>query len=78
MTTNSLPTTSLSSSDTLHATVIRAGRTLVSVPISGMSTMADVLRFIASLLHDLSGMVTLRLRNVSQGWTQQRAIMIAA
>lgn len=62
--------------DVVFATIIQRGRTLYSARISGMSSVAEVMKYLHSAVGKVAGMVTLNLRNSSQGWSTQTYLRI--
>lgn len=65
-------------SDAICARVICRGSNVISLNLSGMSSMADLYRAVADATRELKGMVTLSLRNLSQGWNISRPLMLSA
>lgn len=55
--------------DILFAVVRRMGRTVYNSRLTGYESMADVLRDVHDALSGIGGIVTLQLRNGSQGWS---------
>lgn len=53
----------------MFATILQHGRTLYTARICGMTSMADIVRYISNNFGSILGMFTLNLRNGSQGWT---------
>lgn len=66
----------LTANDKIFATVSYAGRTLLNTSFTGVSSMTEVLNLIRKALDGFIGYVNLRLRNGSQGWSQQRGLRI--
>lgn len=67
----------INSTDLLYATVSGAGVATISSQLMGMTSIADVFKSIRSLASGISGLVTLKLRNRSQGWQQQFSLMLS-
>ena len=65
-------------SDAICAKVIYRGSSIISLNLSGMTSMPELYRAVASATRNLRGMVTLSLRNLSQGWNISRPLMISA
>lgn len=61
--------------DILFATLTRRGRVLASLTISGVTSIADVIRRLRRMVDAGSGLVTFCLRNMTQGWSQQSSFM---
>lgn len=70
--------TAIHPTDVMQVTVLlAAGQT--SVTLSGLSSMADLIREVRTSLPDTSsGLLTLRIRNRTQGWIQQHTIRLAS
>ncbi|MCC8176719.1 MAG: hypothetical protein LIO91_09885 [Bacteroidales bacterium] len=67
----------ISSSDLLFATVTCGGNTLFCGRLSGLASMGEVIRFLRRSLGDAMGLMTLTLRNSSQGWTTRSVLQMA-
>lgn len=67
----------INASDIIFATVTQCGKTIASVRLSGMNTFNDIVKYLSTLLKNTAGLLTLSLRNGTQGWQQQRSIMFA-
>ncbi len=65
----------ISSSDTLFASVTLRGREIFNKCLSGVSAVSEV---ISDLRSDptVAGLVTLRLRNSTQGWTRTQILYL--
>ncbi len=67
----------INSSDVIFATVTQRGATLYNARLSGLSSMADVMRFLHKALAGAVGMLTLTLRNGTQGWSRRTSFKLA-
>ncbi|MDE5744488.1 MAG: hypothetical protein K2H84_02350 [Paramuribaculum sp.] len=63
-------------SDILYATISQRGTTIASITLSGVSSIAEIINRIKAVLKDTIGILTINLRNGSQGWRQQRNIIL--
>jgi hypothetical protein len=63
------------SSDEIFATVSQRGRVMSSLRLSGITSLADILRAIGN---EIRGLATIELRNSTQGWQRRHTIMFAA
>lgn len=70
--------TRISSTDIICATASIAGRQLVSLRFSGVSSMTDLIDCIIGTLRDCMGMVTLHIRNLTEGWSARHSVRINA
>lgn len=61
--------------DTIFATVKRAGVTMARHTFSGCNSIGDVISRLCLLLQG-EGLVTLELRNVTLGWSQSRTFCL--
>lgn len=69
---------SINTSDILFATLTNKGSKLLSLRISGISSYSELIKTIRSMTpaHAL-GLITLQLRNHSQGWSSTRPLLMA-
>lgn len=63
-------------SDILYATISQRGTTIASLTLSGVSSIAEIINRIKSVVKNTIGMLTINLRNGTQGWRQQRNIIL--
>ena len=68
----------LLASDTVYAKIIYRGKNILSPNLSGITTMHELYSTVASATKQLHGMVTLSLRNLTQGWNISRSLIISA
>lgn len=68
----------INSSDILFASIVRQGSTLLSLRLSGITSLAQLLSQIRRHLTDTAGLVTLKVRNGSQGWTHRQPLILAS
>lgn len=69
----------ISFSDTIFATVNICGRVIYNSSIEGMNSIEEIIRYISNSVRGIArGMVTVLLRNGSQGWTMRRNIRLNA
>lgn len=66
---------SIHCTDLLQVTAQSYGNVLLSLTMSGVTTLGDVFRQVRSSAPDDVGIVTVRLRNRTQGWTQQHNLV---
>ena len=67
----------ISISDIIYATVVRRGTTLITVKLSGIASLHDLLaRLRREISRDTTGLVTLILRNGSQGWSRSHRLLL--
>lgn len=67
----------INSSDVIFATVTQRGATLYDARLSGLSSMAEVMKFLHKVLAGAVGMLTLTLRNGTQGWSRRTSFKLA-
>ena len=65
----------INSSDILFATLIQRGRTIASVRLSGMTTINEIIKYLGRMINGTFGMMTVSLRNGTQGWHEERNLM---
>lgn len=63
--------------DIIFATATIQGRITANIKLSGLSSLADIISAIKRELGSFSGLLTITLRNISQGWTRQRSLYVA-
>ena len=63
-------------SDVIYATIMQRGCVVASVKLSGMTSFAAVLKSLKGAVKGSLGMVTLNLRNSSQGWSSRQALLM--
>lgn len=66
----------ISIDDVIFATVIRNGMKIASMTLSGMGSIVDLLAAVSSRVGIVTGLVTLKLRNYTQGWADTRSMML--
>lgn len=66
----------ISSTDTIFATVKQRGSMIANLRLSGVESMAHVMREVRSHLGTVSGLLTIDLRNQSQGWMSRQSVML--
>lgn len=67
----------INSTDTIFATVIRNGITLLSTRLIGMNSIAEVIARLRSMLGAAAGLLRLRLRNATCGWSSDQSIILS-
>lgn len=67
---------SINSTDRLYLTVMTGRKTLASLSISGVNSMNEIFRYVLDNARGQKGIVTLYLRNGTQGWVQQHTMVI--
>ena len=65
----------ISCTDIIYATVRRGGMTIASLCLSGINSLQELLSRVRTALGCSGGLVTLLLRNGSQGWTDRRSLV---
>ncbi len=67
---------SISSTDIIQASATFEGRTVASIVSSGFASVNEVLLAVRHAAGDITGLLSLSLRNASQGWREQRSLFI--
>lgn len=65
-------------SDTLFASATIMGRQVFNFAGSGIESLSDLINKVRSAPGMITGLVTLIVRNSSQGWSQSRDFYLAA
>lgn len=69
----------ISKTDRLFLTVMFNGRSLLNVSVSGFTSMKEIIKYLHQTLSDYAGkLLTLQLRNSTQGWNRTDAMLLAA
>lgn len=69
-------TNPINSTDRLYLTVMIGRRTLATLSVSGVSSLTEVYRHVLNTAQGHKGVMTLYLRNSTQGWVQQHTMVI--
>lgn len=64
----------IKSSDRIFATIVQRGHVILNLNISGITSITDI---ITTLSGQLKGLVTINLRNYTQGWQSNHCVMLA-
>lgn len=67
----------INTSDIIYATITQRGRQIGSFRLSGLESFSEIVRAVRRLSSGVIGLVTVTLRNGTQGWRHTRSIMIA-
>lgn len=67
----------INSSDIIYATLSQHGRQFATFRFSGLTSFAEIVRSVRRAVTSRRGMVTLNLRNSSQGWSHNRALILS-
>lgn len=69
----------ISYSDRLFISVICNGSTLLNVCLSGINSSKELMQHLHSVLHQYAGrLLTLQVRNSTQGWSRTDSMLLAA
>lgn len=63
-------------SDVIYVTLMQRGNVLASVKLSGVTSATAVLKALLNVVSKGMGMVTLTVRNSTQGWTHRQALLL--
>lgn len=66
----------IDSNDIIFATVTQRGKDVVSLRMSGMTSFSEIVRRMQTAVTSPLGLVTLRLRNYTQGWSLHHALVL--
>lgn len=64
--------------DEVFATLIQRGTIIASTRLIGVNSMTTILQQLMQLASKCVGLVTLKVRNRTQGWLQSRQIMLTS
>ena len=68
----------ISINDIIFPTAKIQGRVTASLRLSGIMSMADIIREIKKEIGSASGLLTISLRNMTQGWSRQKSVYLSA
>ena len=63
--------------DLLSCHILSAGRTLCNFRLTGAKSLKDIYMRVIQEANGQRGMVTMKLRNRTQGWVQSKSLMLA-
>lgn len=63
-------------SDKLFVSVVQYGRTVLDLVLAGIGSMAELMRVVKCSLGPECGLVTVNVRNGSQGWSLKRCVRL--
>lgn len=66
----------ISCTDIIFARVSQCGRMVASLCLSGITSIQELYQRISERLGGHVGLITVQLRNGSQGWTDRRHVLI--
>ena len=64
--------------DILYLTVTSGRRILASINLCGVRCLNEIYRYVSETLQGQKGVMTLYLRNSTQGWTQQHRMVLSS
>ena len=65
--------TTFLASDKIFATISQRGRIISNINLSGVTSIRDI---ISKFLDQVTGLVTIKLRNYTQGWQRNHIVML--
>ena len=68
----------ISINDIIFATAKIQGRVTASLRLSGIMSMADIIIQIKKAIGSASGLLTISLRHMTQGWSRQKSVYLSA
>lgn len=69
----------ISITDKLFVTVLDRGNRLLQLSISGITSVKELMQQLHEMLHQYDGkLLTLQLRNSTQGWSRENQMLFAA
>lgn len=66
----------ITQTDTIFITIQQLGRTLENIRLSGFVSVAHLKSKLAEIVSKFNGMVSVLLRNGSQGWSYRYNLMV--
>lgn len=69
----------ISTTDRIFVNVLCNGASLINVSLCGISSMKELMQHLHKALHQYCGrMLTLEVRNSTQGWNSVNSLLLAA
>lgn len=68
---------SINRTDRLYITATSGGATIMSSCVSGMASIGEVYKLVKTSAAKAKGVITLCLRNSTQGWSQQHTLVLS-
>lgn len=68
----------ISINDTLFLTLISRGVTVFNRQVRGIASHADLHKLVRQIMAGTRGMVSVTLRNSTQGWSHSSALLLSA
>lgn len=65
-------------SDIIFVTVLQQGRSLAQLTFSGLHSIKELMQRLRQSLHQYNGLLTIQLRNSTQGWSKENQMLFAA
>lgn len=62
--------------DKLYVSILCGGSNLYSTEICGLSSIGEIFQRVMKISNIDSGVITIKLRNGTQGWTQQHNVVL--
>ncbi len=66
----------ITQSDTIFVTIVQLGRTLANIRLSGIRSVSHLKNALAEIAAKFNGMVSVMLRNSTQGWSYRYNLMV--
>jgi hypothetical protein len=64
----------INNTDIIFATVQQQGNTILSMQLSGITSISQIIKQLREKLSDKMGLIKLHIRNRTQGWAQEQAL----
>jgi hypothetical protein len=68
----------INAQDEIYATLTQRGNVVATINMSGLNSIAAILCKLRAIASGCVGLVTFKMRNCSQGWSQSRQIMLTS
>ncbi len=70
--------TNINFSDVIFVSVFQQGQSLTQLTISGIRSLKELMQRLRQTLHQYNGLLTIQLRNSTQGWSRENQMLFAA
>lgn len=68
----------ISANDILFASAMQGGRHIADLRMSGISSTGSIVGELRRVMHGVLGLVHVKLRNATQGWSRSLSLYISA
>ncbi len=67
----------IESKDILYTTISQRGSIIGKLTLSGINSFSGIVHILQHSLKNVSGLITIQIRNRSQGWSENRSLILS-